>query len=81
MQIVFTRNEISFLIQYSLYVCVVRDEIISKSSLVVENICIAIKYILFNVLILVDVFGLTSSNNFKIICPIVCHNVKKEINK
>jgi hypothetical protein len=81
MQIAFTRNEISFLIQYSLYVCVVQDEIISKSLLVEENICIAIKYILFNVLILVGVFGWTNSNNFKIIHPVLCHTIKKERNK
>lgn len=52
-----------------------------KSLLVEENIRIAIKYILFNVLILVDVFGLTSSNSFKIILPVVCHTVKKERKK
>jgi hypothetical protein len=57
-------------------VCVIWD-IFLKALLIKVIARMPIKYFIFNVLIFIDVFGLTSDNNFNVIYPVVCCNVKK----
>jgi hypothetical protein len=61
-----------------LNVCVIWDNIFLKTLLIKANVCMAVKYFLFNILIFIEVFGLNSNKNFNVTHSVV-YCIKKDM--